>query len=134
MSDKGNTILNPYPLVLLLILQEHLCNHPQLLVHLFNGLGRFPGVFIFIISFPMNKVLLTILGDPMVRNSFNGILCIFVIWKGFEVTEMLRIIVVVFEHVWGEDWVSGLSSWNVESKVAVLIDIRDLVRSSPDCL
>ena len=81
----------------------------------------------------MNKVLLTVLGDPMVGNSFNGILHIFVIWKDFKVAEMLRIIVVVLEHVWGEDWVSGVSSWNVESKVAMLIDIRDLVRSSPDC-
>ena len=69
----------------------------------------------------------TVLGDLRVRNSFNGILRIFVIWKGFEVSEMFRVIMVVFEHVWSDDWVSGVSSRDIESKVAMLIDIRDLV-------
>ena len=57
-----------------------------------------------------------------------------IVYKGFGVVEVLRIIRVVFEHVWSEDWVSGVLSRDIESKVAMLIDIHDFVWSTPDCL
>ena len=38
-------------------------------------------------------------------------------------------IVVVFEHVWGEDWMPRVLSGHVESEVAMFIDFRNLVGS-----
>ena len=57
----------------------------------------------------------------MVCEPFDGILHIFAIWNGFEVSEMFRVIMVVFEHVWSEDWVSGVSSRDIESKVVTAL-------------
>ena len=63
----------------------------------------------------------------MVCDPFNGILYLFAIWKGLEVSEMFGVLMVVVEHVWGEDWVSEIPSRDIKSKVAMLLDIRDLV-------
>ena len=47
---------------------------------------------------------------------------------------VLRVIVVVFEHVWSEDRVTGIASRDVEPEVAMFIDGSNLVWSSPDGL
>ena len=52
----------------------------------------------------------------------------------FDVSLMLRIIVVVFEHVWSEDWVTRVASEDVESEVAMFIDGGNLVWTAPDGL
>ena len=134
LSDKGNTILNPYPLGILLTPLELLYNLSQPRVHLSQDLSRFPSVLVFVIAFPMNQVLLTILCGPMIGNSFNGILNFFVVHWELEFAKILWVIVVVFEHVWCEDRVPGVLSGHVESKVSVFIDFHDLVGSSPDGL
>ena len=41
---------------------------------------------------------------------------------------------VVFEHVWGEDWVTRVTSGDVEPEVAVFIDGSNPVWATPDGL
>ena len=47
---------------------------------------------------------------------------------------MLRVIMVVFEHVWGEDRVTGVASGDIQSEIAVFIDGCNLVWATPDSL
>ena len=80
----------------------------------------------------MYKVLLTILVYLMIYNSVDGVKgSLSVLWY---VSLMLRIIVVVFEHVWSEDRVTGVASRDVEPEVAVFIDGYNLVWATPDGL
>ena len=41
---------------------------------------------------------------------------------------------VMFEHMWGEDWVTRVSSGDVEPEVAVFIDGCNLIWAMPDGL
>ena len=80
----------------------------------------------------MDEVLLTILGHLVIYDPLDGVKGgLFIFWY---VSLMLRVIVVVFEHVWSEDRVTGVASGDVQSKVAVFIDSSKLVWSSPDSL
>ena len=47
---------------------------------------------------------------------------------------MFRVIVVVFEHVWGENRVTRVASRNVEPEVAMIIDGGNLVWATLDGL
>ena len=47
---------------------------------------------------------------------------------------MLRVIVVVFEHVWSEDRMARVTSGDVQSEVAMFIDGGNLVWATPDGL
>ena len=55
----------------------------------------------------------------------------FVFWY---ISLMLRVIVVVLEHVWSEDRVAGVASRDVQSEVAVFINSGNLIWSSLDGL
>ena len=79
----------------------------------------------------MNQILLTILCSPMVGNPFNGMLYFFMVHWELEFSKVLWVIMVVFVHVWCEDLVSGVLPGHVEAKIAVLIDVRNLIGSSP---
>ena len=66
----------------------------------------------------------------MVYDPLDGVKgCFFILWY---VSLMLRVIVVVFEHIWGEDWVTRVASGDVEPEVAVFIDGSNLVWAAPD--
>ena len=68
----------------------------------------------------------------MVYDPFDGVKgSLFILWY---VLLMLRVIVVVFEHVWSEDRVMGVASGDVEPEVAVFIDGCNLVWATPDGL
>ena len=99
---------------------------------LLHVVSRFPSVLVFVIILPVDEVFLTILGHLMVYNPLD---CVkgghFILWY---VSLMLRIILVVFEHVWSEDWVMRVASVDVESEVDMFIDGGNLVWAAPDGL
>ena len=97
-----------------------LIQHISVILHrsrgvFFDVVSRFPSVFIFIITLPAYKVFLTILGCLVIYDPLDGVKGgFFVLWY---VSLMLRIIRVVFEHVWGENWMTRIASGDVESEV-----------------
>ena len=59
----------------------------------------------------MDEVFLTILCLFVVYDPFDGVKgSFFILWY---VSLMLRVIMVVFEHVWSEDRVTGVASGDV---------------------
>ena len=44
---------------------------------------------------------------------------LFVLWY---ISLMLMVILVVFEHVWSEDWVTRIAFGDVQSEIAMFID------------
>ena len=92
----------------------------------------FRSVFVFVITLPADEVFLTILGHLVIYNPLDGVKGgFFVFWY---VSLMLRVIVVVFKHVWSEDWVTRIASGDIQSEIAVFIDGCNLVWAMPDGL
>ena len=82
----------------------------------FDVISRLRSVFI-LISLPADKVFLTILSHLVIYDSVDGVNWgFFVLWY---VSLLLRVIVVVFEHVWGESKMAITVSWNIEPEVAM---------------
>ena len=80
----------------------------------------------------MDEVLLTMLHLFAINDPFDGVeRGFFILWY---VSLVLRVIVVVFVHVWSEDRVTGVVSGNVQSEIAVFIDSGNLVWATPDGL
>ena len=80
----------------------------------------------------MDKVFLTILRFFVINNSVDGVERGFlVLWN---VSLVLRVIVVVFEHVRTEDRVSGVAFRDIQSEIAVFIDGCNLIWATPDGL
>ena len=78
----------------------------------------------------MDEVFLTILGLFLINDSIDGEeRGFFILWY---VSLMLRIITVMFEHVWCENRVTGVASEDIQSEVAMFINSGNLVWSSPD--
>ena len=68
----------------------------------------------------------------MINNPVDGVeRGFFILWY---VSLMLRVIVVVFEHVWSENRVTGVASGDIQSEIAVFIDGCNLVWATPDGL
>ena len=98
----------------------------------FNVVSRFRSVFVFIITLPTDEVFLTILCLFVIDDPVDGVeRGFFILWY---VSLMLRVIVVVFEHVWSEDRVMGVVSEDIQSEIAVLIDGCNLVWARLDGL
>ena len=80
----------------------------------------------------MDEVFLTMLGYHVIYDPLDGgERGFFVLWY---VLLMLRIIVVMFEHVWSEDRVTGVASGDIQSEIAVFIDGCNVVQATPDGL
>ena len=116
-----------------------LIQHISVILHSFRCIifdvgSRVPSIFIFVITFPVDKVFLTILSYLVINNPLDVVKGgYFVLWY---VSLVLRIIVVMLEHVWSKDWVTKEleASRNVESEVDVFIDGSNLIRTAPDGL
>ena len=96
----------------------------------FDVVSRFPSVFVFVKTLPTDEVFLTILCLFVINDPVDGIeRGFFVLWY---VSLILGVIVVVFEHVWSEDRVTGGASGDIQSEIAVFIDGCNLVWPTPD--
>ena len=56
---------------------------------------------------------------------------LFILWY---VSLMLKMILVMFEHVWGKNRLTGIASGDIQSEVTVFINSRNLVWAAPDSL
>ena len=103
----------------------------------FDHVGWFPGVFVVIVALPLAEVFIsTILSfvDTMVEYEHEKVVAslVHVDVRGVgEFSLVFRVVVVVLEHIRGENRVSSLAAWEVEGAVAVFVDGGDLIGSSP---
>ena len=105
----------------------------------FDLVRWFPGVFIVVIALPFAEVLISIVltfVNAVIEYEFEDVVAssrfVHVDVRGVGgFSLMFRIVVVVLEHVSGENGVSPLAAWEIEGAVAVFVNGCDPVRSSP---
>ena len=95
-------------------------------------ISRFCSIFVHIITLLVDEVFLTILGHLVVNDPFDGVKGNpFVLWY---VLLMIRVIVVVFEHVRSKNWMTRVASGDVEPAIAMFFVGSNLVWAAPNSL
>ena len=80
----------------------------------------------------MDEVFLTILGLFVIYDPVDGVeRGLFVLWY---VSLIFRVIVIVFEHVWCDYWVTKVASGDIQSEITVFINGCNQVWATPDGL